>query len=74
MPKRRCRRRSPRLAQPPDPDDLAWWSFDTDGTVLVAVGYHPSVVDDCPLSSEPCERNGELPDKGGDPMFIGQDT
>ncbi|MFN8192481.1 MAG: hypothetical protein U0R78_19055 [Nocardioidaceae bacterium] len=61
------------LAQPPKPGDLAWWSFDTDGTVLVAVGYHPSVVYDCPLSTEPCERIGELADEGGDPMFIGQD-
>lgn len=61
------------VAQPPEPDDLAWWAFDTDGTLLVAAGYNPAVVWDCPLSEEPCERLGRLPTEGGDPMFIGAD-
>lgn len=61
------------LAQPRAGEGPAWWAFDTDGSVLVATGYDPSVVYDCPLSSQPCERIGEVSGRHGDPMFIGAD-
>ena len=52
-----------------------WFTFDTDGSVLAAVGGgdQHSTVYDCQLPSGACERIGSVTTKSGDPMFIGND-
>jgi hypothetical protein len=64
-------------------DGLAWWTVDTDGSVLVAVAQPEkpggrvfmgdNVVYDCELPSGSCEELGPLVTTSGDPMFIGND-
>lgn len=65
---------------PADGDGLAWWSVDTDGSILVAVAQPDgrvytgdNIVYDCQLPSGECEELGPLLTTSGDPMFIGTD-
>lgn len=60
---------------PADGKGASWWTFDTDGTVLVATGknYGDFTVYDCELPSGACAELGPLNPKGGDPQFIGND-
>jgi hypothetical protein len=55
----------------------AFFTFDTDGSVLVAVGpAHPGgdfAVYDCPLPSGRCDALDPLAPGSGDPMFVGDD-
>jgi hypothetical protein len=55
--------------------DAIWFAFDTDGSVLAAVGGvgQRSTVYDCELPSGACERIGSVSTNSGDPMFIGTD-
>ncbi len=55
---------------------LGFWTFDTDGSVLVADPgrtYPDYIVYDCELPSGACTELGPLRPKGGDPMFVGND-
>jgi hypothetical protein len=66
------------LGQGPTDDqgDLAFWAFDSDGSVLVARadGKYPNyLVYDCEVPSGACEELGPLRTTGGDPLFIGVD-
>lgn len=69
------------LDQGPTGDDprregsFGWWTFDTDGSVLVATGkdYGDFTVYDCVLPSGACTELGPLHPTGGDPQFIGND-
>lgn len=64
-------------------DGLAWWSLDTDGSVLVAVAQPAkpggnlymgdNLVYDCALPTGACEELGPLTTSSGDPVFIGSD-
>jgi len=57
-------------------DGPGWWTFDTDGSVLVATGKNYGgdyTVYDCVLPAGACEEIGALAPNGGDPMFIGND-
>lgn len=65
---------------PADGGGLAWWAFDTDGSVLVAVAvvkdgmaFGDNVVYDCEVPSGRCAKLGPLTTRHGDPMFIGVD-
>lgn len=60
---------------PADGKGFGWWTFDTDGSVLVATGkdYGDFTVYDCEVPSGTCTALGPLDPKGGDPMFIGND-
>jgi hypothetical protein len=65
---------------PADGDGLAWWAFDTDGSVLVAVAVvkdgvalGDNVVYDCEVPSGRCTDLGPLTTRHGDPLFIGVD-
>ena len=54
----------------------AFWTMDTDGSVLVAAvdGRYPNfTVHDCELPSGSCTEVGPLRPRGGDPAFIGND-
>jgi len=58
--------------------DLVWVTFDTDGSVLVAVpdaGSRgmTSTVSDCEMPSGLCTELGEVKTENGDPVFIGND-
>jgi hypothetical protein len=59
--------------------ELAFFTFDTDGSVLVAVDKNPSNPDvpsdvfDCDIPSGHCTKIGMLPTRSGDPIFIGND-
>jgi hypothetical protein len=55
------------------PKDAQFFTFDTDGSVLVATTSDPAVFLDCELPSGACEEIGRLRMTGGDPMFIGDD-
>jgi hypothetical protein len=58
---------------PADGQGYGQWTFDTDGSVLVAVEeQRRDVVYDCVLPSGRCERVQEL-ETGGDVTFIGND-
>jgi hypothetical protein len=63
------------LEQGPAGGGLGFWTFDTDGSVLVmtAKRYPEFTAYDCVLPSGACEKIGELESTGGDPMFIGND-
>ncbi len=54
-------------------EGYAFWTIDTDGSVLVAVPGSPATVYDCEVPSGACERLGPLTTRGGDPAFIGND-
>lgn len=66
---------------PKDGKGPAWWTFDTDGSVLVAVPESGSrdsdssvnLVYDCDATSGACDRLADLTTKSGDPMFVGDD-
>jgi hypothetical protein len=53
----------------------AWFTFDTDGSVLAATtgSDQTSAVYDCQIPSGACERIGSVTTESGDPMFIGND-
>ncbi|WP_027863532.1 hypothetical protein [Marmoricola sp. URHB0036] len=55
--------------------DAAWFTFDTDGSVLAATtgSDQESTVYDCQIPSGACERIGSVSTESGDPMFIGND-
>ena len=55
--------------------NAAWFTFDTDGSVLAATtgSDQRSTVYDCQLPSGVCERIGSVTTRSGDPMFIGND-
>lgn len=62
--------------------DSGWYTFDTDGSVLVAVqtnGQSPTSpqvkadVFDCEIPSGACTKIGAIATESGDPMFIGDD-
>ncbi len=63
--------------------NAAWFTFDTDGSVLAATRVDrstaaenqksSSTIFDCGLSSGACERIGSVSTKSGDPIFIGND-
>jgi hypothetical protein len=62
--------------------DSGWYTFDTDGSVLVAVetngNSQPSSVVkadvfDCAIPSGSCTKIGAISTEGGDPEFIGDD-
>lgn len=56
------------------PNGAAWFTFDTDGSVLAASGSQGGAeVYDCLLTGEPCEPLGSMTTRGGDPAFIGDD-
>lgn len=57
------------------PRGATFFTIDTDGSVLAAALEKggPVVVYDCPVSTAPCERLGDLSTEGGDPEFIGND-
>lgn len=65
------------LAEPRALNRTAFWTMDTDGTVLVAVpARHEPVakVYDCPVSREECQLTvAKLDIASGDPVFIGAD-
>lgn len=56
-------------------EGLGFYTFDTDGSVLVAYtdAYPRFTVSDCALPSGRCTTLGPLRPTGGDPMFIGND-
>lgn len=60
---------------PADGKGFGWWTFDTDGSVLVATGkdYGDFTIYDCEVPSGACTELGPLSPKGGDPQFIGND-
>lgn len=60
---------------PVDGMGAAWWTFDTDGSVMVVTGkdYGDFTVYDCELPGGACTALGPLKPKGGDPQFIGND-
>ncbi|NYJ02309.1 hypothetical protein HNR19_003007 [Nocardioides thalensis] len=60
---------------PADGMGAAWWTFDTDGSVLVVTGknYGDFTVYDCKLPSGACVAVGPLRTTSGDPEFIGND-
>jgi len=62
------------LDRGPTAGGYAFWTFDTDGSVLVAVpdGQRASVYD-CGLPSGTCETLAPVSVTSGDPMFIGND-
>ena len=66
-----------RLAEGPKKMGPAWFTFDTDGSVLVAVYPSDSGGDfpvyDCPLSGAACDALEPLAPGAGDPMFMGDD-
>jgi hypothetical protein len=55
--------------------DAAWFTFDTDGSVLAATtgSDQSSSVYDCQIPTGACERVGSVTTESGDPMFIGND-
>ncbi len=63
------------LEQGPAGGGLGFWTFDTDGSVLVmtAKRYPVFTAYDCVLPSGACEKVGVLEPTGGDPVFIGND-
>jgi hypothetical protein len=62
------------LEQGPVKFGAAFWTIDTDGTVLVAApDKNAFTVYDCEVPSGTCEELGPLDPEGGDPMFIGND-
>jgi hypothetical protein len=66
-----------RLDEGPAKPGYAFFTFDTDGSVLVALGPAHSGDDfpvfDCTLADGSCEALKPLHPGGGDPMFIGDD-
>jgi hypothetical protein len=65
------------LAEGPHRPGYAFFTFDTDGSVLVSIGPSDPGGDfpvyDCPLSGEACDELEPLAPGAGDPMFIGDD-
>ncbi len=63
------------LDQGPSEEGYAFWTVDTDGSVLVAVPGRSNVADvwDCEVPSGACEALDPLEVDGGDPAFIGND-
>jgi hypothetical protein len=65
------------LDKGPTKPGYAFFTFDTDGSVLVAVGPAHSggdfAVYDCPLPSGRCDALDPLAPGSGDPMFVGDD-
>ena len=55
------------------PDDALFFTFDTDGSVLVATTGDSARFFDCELPSGRCASLGEMEMVGGDPMFMGND-
>ncbi len=63
------------LDQGPRDQGYAFWTFDTDGSVLLQVPARGSMADvwDCVVPSGRCEALDPVKVTGGDPMFIGND-
>jgi hypothetical protein len=65
------------LAEGPTKPGYAFFSFDTDGSVLVSIGPSKAGGDfpvyDCPVTGAACEPLEPLPPGAGDPLFIGAD-
>lgn len=68
--------RGPGGTEPRDRDALAFWSIDSDGSVLVATTrrYPRYDVVDCDPVTGRCEEVGGLRPSGGDPVFLGNDS
>jgi hypothetical protein len=65
---------------PSNGEGLAWWTVDTDGSILVAVAQSngkmytgDNLVYDCEVPSGRCTSLGSLKTPSGDPMFMGDD-